>query len=174
MSGNGNKHGNKILYKLRHQCTRSLPTVRGEGGERGREGERERGREGERERGREGEGERERGREGERERRREREGERREGERRGREERGQRGEGTEGREFLPISNFFSIVGTAGTDEKCQTLLKKFGFDAAINYKTCKNLNDEIRNTCPKGVDVFFDNVGGQILDAALRRINDRK
>eukprot|EP01127_Copromyxa_protea_P004729 TRINITY_DN1455_c0_g1_i4.p1 TRINITY_DN1455_c0_g1~~TRINITY_DN1455_c0_g1_i4.p1 ORF type:complete len:219 (-),score=41.07 TRINITY_DN1455_c0_g1_i4:269-925(-) len=65
-----------------------------------------------------------------------------------------------------------VVGTAGTEEKCQKLIEKFGFDAAINYKTAKNLSDEIREACPNGVDVFFDLVGGHILDTALRRIND--
>lgn len=74
---------------------------------------------------------------------------------------------------LSIPSYLYSVGTAGTDEKCRKLIEKFGFDAAINYKTAKNLSDEIRKACPNGVDVFFDNVGGWILDTALRRISER-
>ncbi|MFY9820649.1 MAG: NADP-dependent oxidoreductase [Thermoanaerobaculia bacterium] len=62
------------------------------------------------------------------------------------------------------------VGIAGTDEKCRWLNRDLGFDAAINYKTAKDLHEEIRGACPKGIDVFFDNVGGEILDTALRSL----
>jgi NADPH-dependent curcumin reductase CurA len=62
-----------------------------------------------------------------------------------------------------------VVGFAGTDDKCQWLLD-LGFDAAINYKAA-DLGEEIRRTCPQGVDVYFDNVGGEILDTVLRSIN---
>lgn len=65
-----------------------------------------------------------------------------------------------------------VVGFAGTDDKCQWLVDDLGFDAAINYKTA-DLDEEIRRTCPKGVDVYFDNVGGEILDTVLRYINMR-
>ena len=65
-----------------------------------------------------------------------------------------------------------VVGLAGTDEKCQWLTDDLGFDAAINYKTEQgNLNAAISAACPDGVDVYFDNVGGEILDAALLNIN---
>eukprot|EP00005_Dracoamoeba_jomungandri_P007619 CAMPEP_0174274696 /NCGR_PEP_ID=MMETSP0439-20130205/58917_1 /TAXON_ID=0 /ORGANISM="Stereomyxa ramosa, Strain Chinc5" /LENGTH=348 /DNA_ID=CAMNT_0015366633 /DNA_START=37 /DNA_END=1083 /DNA_ORIENTATION=+ len=63
------------------------------------------------------------------------------------------------------------VGIAGSDSKCEYLVKELGFDAAINYKTTKDLNADIRRTCPNGVDVYFDNVGGDTLNTALRRIN---
>ncbi|MEM7353683.1 MAG: NADP-dependent oxidoreductase [Acidobacteriota bacterium] len=63
-----------------------------------------------------------------------------------------------------------VVGIAGSDDKCQWLVDDLGFDAAFNYKTTE-LHDEIRRTCPNGIDVYFDNVGGEILDAALARIN---
>lgn len=59
-----------------------------------------------------------------------------------------------------------VVGIAGTDEKCAMLTDEFGFDAAINYRT-DDVRDAIKSTCPGGVDVFFDNVGGDILEAAL-------
>ncbi len=62
------------------------------------------------------------------------------------------------------------VGLAGTDEKCHWLIQELGYDAAINYKTAKDLNEEIRRACPKGVNVYFDNVGGEILDTALRNL----
>lgn len=65
-----------------------------------------------------------------------------------------------------------VVGIAGSDEKCKWLVDELGFDAVVNYKgkSADQLNDEIRQACPKGVDVFFDNVGGDILDVALKRI----
>jgi NADPH-dependent curcumin reductase CurA len=62
------------------------------------------------------------------------------------------------------------VGIAGSDDKCRWLKKELGFDDAFNYKT-GSLSDNIKRTCPDGVDVYFDNVGGDILDAALRSIN---
>ncbi len=62
-----------------------------------------------------------------------------------------------------------VVGIAGSDEKCSWLVDELGFDAAINYRT-ENVAAAIRTACPKGVDVFFDNVGGDILQAALANI----
>jgi NADPH-dependent curcumin reductase CurA len=59
-----------------------------------------------------------------------------------------------------------VVGIAGSDEKCAWLIDELGFDAAINYKT-EDVAAAIRAACPNGVDVFFDNVGGDILEAAL-------
>lgn len=64
-----------------------------------------------------------------------------------------------------------VVGIAGTDEKIQKLKNDFGFDEAINYKTSSNMSEAIRKACPNGVDVYFDNVGSEILDAALNNIN---
>jgi hypothetical protein len=63
------------------------------------------------------------------------------------------------------------VGIAGTDEKCAWLTGELGFDGAINYKTSKSLAAEIARTCPDGVDIYFDNVGGATLDTALQFIN---
>jgi NADPH-dependent curcumin reductase CurA len=59
-----------------------------------------------------------------------------------------------------------VVGIAGSDEKCAWLIDELGFDAAINYRT-EDVSAAIRAACPNGVDVFFDNVGGDILEAAL-------
>jgi NADPH-dependent curcumin reductase len=59
-----------------------------------------------------------------------------------------------------------VVGIAGGKEKCQCLTSALGFDAAIDYKN-DNLITALRTACPKGIDVYFDNVGGPILDAAL-------
>lgn len=64
-----------------------------------------------------------------------------------------------------------VVGIAGTDEKCEMLTSDFGFDAAINYKTTGNMRKAIAAACPQGVDVYFDNVGGEISDAVLVKIN---
>lgn len=59
-----------------------------------------------------------------------------------------------------------VVGIAGTDEKCAWLTDELGFDAAINYRT-QAVSAAIGETCPDGVDVFFDNVGAGVLEAAL-------
>ncbi len=64
-----------------------------------------------------------------------------------------------------------VVGIAGSDEKCKILRKEFGFDATINYKT-QDLDKAIARTCPKGIDIYFDNVGGETLNIALTHIND--
>ncbi|MFK7987993.1 MAG: NADP-dependent oxidoreductase [Sandaracinaceae bacterium] len=63
-----------------------------------------------------------------------------------------------------------VVGTAGSDEKCAWLTDELGFDAAINYKTTPDLGAAVRDACPKRIDVFFDNVGGDILDVALANL----
>jgi NADPH-dependent curcumin reductase CurA len=61
------------------------------------------------------------------------------------------------------------VGIAGGAEKCRWLIEDYGFDAAIDYKS-EDVGARLRELCPKGVDVFFDNVGGEILDAVLARL----
>jgi NADPH-dependent curcumin reductase CurA len=62
-----------------------------------------------------------------------------------------------------------VVGIAGGADKCRYLIEELGFDAAIDYKT-ENVAAALAVHCPKGIDVFFDNVGGDILDAALTRL----
>src|SRR5690606_23581141 len=64
-----------------------------------------------------------------------------------------------------------VVGIAGSDEKIERIKAKFNFDEGINYQTSRKLKKEIREKCPQGVDVYFDNVGGEILDAALQNMN---
>ncbi len=64
-----------------------------------------------------------------------------------------------------------VVGITGSDEKVELLKSKFKFDAAINYKTTHDLQETIHEACPKGVDIYFDNVGGEISDAVLANIN---
>jgi NADPH-dependent curcumin reductase CurA len=62
-----------------------------------------------------------------------------------------------------------VVGIAGGAEKCAYLIDQLGFDAAIDYKN-ENVKKALRAACPKGVDVYFDNVGGEILDDVLTQI----
>ena len=63
-----------------------------------------------------------------------------------------------------------VVGIAGSDSKCDWL-KSRGVDAAINYKTCGNLTKALQQAAPQGYDVYFENVGGNTLEAALNVMN---
>jgi NADPH-dependent curcumin reductase CurA len=63
-----------------------------------------------------------------------------------------------------------VVGLAGSDEKCRHLVKDFGFDACINYKT-EDIRAALKRECPNGIDVDFENAGGDILEAILEQIN---
>lgn len=60
----------------------------------------------------------------------------------------------------------TVIGTAGSDEKCDWL-RSVGVDHAINYKTCGDLLTAVRAAAPKGIDIYFDNVGGEHLEVAL-------
>jgi NADPH-dependent curcumin reductase CurA len=62
-----------------------------------------------------------------------------------------------------------VVGIAGGPEKCRAVVDDFGFDACIDYRTGE-LAAALKQHCPRGVDVYFDNVGGPILDAVLGRL----
>src|SRR3990167_1812010 len=62
-----------------------------------------------------------------------------------------------------------VVGIAGGADKCRYLVDELGFDAAIDYKT-ENVAEALKAHCPDGVNVYFDNVGGDILDAVLTRL----
>jgi NADPH-dependent curcumin reductase CurA len=64
-----------------------------------------------------------------------------------------------------------VVGIAGSDEKCKLLKEQFRFDEAVNYKTAKIMTKIIAAVCPKGVDVYYDNVGGEITDAVIDNLN---
>ena len=62
-----------------------------------------------------------------------------------------------------------VIGIAGGPDKCRYLIDELGFDGAIDYKN-ENIRNRLGELCPKRVDVFFDNVGGEILDAVLSKI----
>lgn len=64
-----------------------------------------------------------------------------------------------------------VIGIAGSDDKIDMLKEEFGFDDAINYKTTTDMKKAIAKACPKGVDVYFDNVGGDISDAIMMNLN---
>ena len=63
-----------------------------------------------------------------------------------------------------------VVGIAGGPAKCEWVVKELGFDACIDYKAGP-IKDGLKQHCPQGVDIYFDNVGGEILDTVLTRIN---
>lgn len=65
------------------------------------------------------------------------------------------------------------VGIAGADDKVAYLTDELGFDAAFNYKTVTDYFQKLKELCPKGIDSYFDNVGGAITDAVFRLINTR-
>ncbi len=63
------------------------------------------------------------------------------------------------------------VGIAGGQDKCRYLMDQFGFDAAVDHRS-KNFPDELRQACAKGIDVYFENVGGAVWDAVSPLLND--
>ena len=63
-----------------------------------------------------------------------------------------------------------IIGIAGGQRKCDLLVEQFELDGVIDYKNCNSLSDAFQTQFPQGIDVFFDNVGGEILDAALENM----
>ncbi len=62
-----------------------------------------------------------------------------------------------------------VIGIAGSAEKCAWLVDELGFDGAVNYKT-DDVSARLRELCPDGIDVYFDNVGGEILDRCLAQL----
>jgi NADPH-dependent curcumin reductase CurA len=72
-------------------------------------------------------------------------------------------------QLAAIKGAGKVVGIAGTPEKCAWLVDELGFDAAIDYRR-QDVADRLRAECPAGVDLYFDNVGGEILDACLARL----
>lgn len=64
-----------------------------------------------------------------------------------------------------------VVGIAGSDEKVKHIEEKFGFDKGLNYNKEEDMANAINRICTDGVDVYFDNVGGEILDSVLKTIN---
>jgi len=63
----------------------------------------------------------------------------------------------------------TVIGIAGGKKKCDYIVNELGFDAAIDYKS-EDLMEALHEKCPNGIDVYFDNVGGEILDAALAKL----
>jgi NADPH-dependent curcumin reductase CurA len=72
-------------------------------------------------------------------------------------------------QIAKIKGASRVVGIAGGEEKCRWLVDELGFDAAIDYKN-ERVSAGLKQNCPDGIDVYFDNVGGEILDAALARL----
>jgi len=64
----------------------------------------------------------------------------------------------------------TVVGIAGGEEKCKYVVEELGFDACVDYKA-GNLRNQLKEACVNGIDVYFDNVGGEILDTVLTLIN---
>ena len=64
-----------------------------------------------------------------------------------------------------------VVGIAGGAKKCAFVKDELGFDACVDYKAGNDLDAALRGVCPNGIDVYFDNVGGEVSDAVLRNIN---
>lgn len=62
-----------------------------------------------------------------------------------------------------------MVGICGSNEKCQFLTQELGFDGAINYKT-ENVKERLAALCPDGIDVYFDNVGGEMSDTVISQV----
>lgn len=63
------------------------------------------------------------------------------------------------------------IGIAGSDDKVRYVVDELGFDGAFNYHTTKNYVEKLKELCPKGIDVYFDNVGGAITDAVIPLLN---
>ena len=64
-----------------------------------------------------------------------------------------------------------VIGIAGSDEKCRLIKEEFGYDEAINYKASKSIRKDLKILCPEGVDVYFDNVGGEITEAVAANLD---
>lgn len=62
-----------------------------------------------------------------------------------------------------------VVGTCGSDEKCKVLVDDLGFTAAVNYRR-EDVAARLKECCPDGVDVYFDNVGGAISDTVIAQV----
>jgi NADPH-dependent curcumin reductase CurA len=64
-----------------------------------------------------------------------------------------------------------VVGVAGAPDKCEKVVKDYGFDACVNYKE-DDFESQLEKACPDGIDVYFENVGGKVFQAVLKRVND--
>ncbi len=77
--------------------------------------------------------------------------------------------GSSAGQIAKLSGAGKVIGIAGSDEKCKLLTEQLGFDVAINYKT-DDVAAALRAAAPKGVDLYFDNVGGVLLDIVLAQL----
>ncbi|WP_381798946.1 NADP-dependent oxidoreductase [Streptomyces niveus] len=64
-----------------------------------------------------------------------------------------------------------VIGSAGSDDKVKLLVEEYGFDAAFNYKSGGSVKEQLKKAAPDGIDVYFDNVGGEHLEAAISSFN---
>ncbi|WP_030668530.1 NADP-dependent oxidoreductase [Streptomyces rimosus] len=79
--------------------------------------------------------------------------------------------GSEVGQIAKLKGAARVIGSAGSDEKVELLTKEYGFDAAFNYKSDESVKDQLRKAAPDGIDVYFDNVGGDHLEAAIDSLN---
>src|SRR5205085_1220518 len=66
-----------------------------------------------------------------------------------------------------------VVGSAGSDDKCRWVKEVAGADECVNYKSSKSLFDAVSAACPKGIDIYYENVGGEHLETALELMNSK-
>ncbi|MBL1100042.1 NADP-dependent oxidoreductase [Streptomyces coffeae] len=78
--------------------------------------------------------------------------------------------GSEVGQIAKLKGASRVIGSAGTDEKVRLLVDEYGFDAAFNYKK-DPVAEQLKEAAPNGIDVYFDNVGGEHLEAAIERLN---
>ena len=73
-------------------------------------------------------------------------------------------------QIMKLDGCARVVGIAGTKAKCDWLVNELGFSGAINYKT-DNIDEKLKELCPNGIDIYWDNVGGDISNAVIRQMN---
>jgi NADPH-dependent curcumin reductase CurA len=64
-----------------------------------------------------------------------------------------------------------VVGVAGADDKCEHVVERYGFDACVNHRS-DDFESRLAAACPRGIDVYFENVGGRVFDAVMTLVND--
>ncbi len=80
--------------------------------------------------------------------------------------------GTAAGQIAKLKGAKRVIGSAGTPEKVALLTERYGYDAAFDYKDDRSIREQLREVAPDGIDVYFDNVGGEHLEAALDSFND--